>query len=432
MRPDSLSRGLGYDELYSASHFILGVPWTTAATGVGVFNNHPGYSVAAWVSTQLLGPEEWVVRLPAFLLGLVGVLATWLCARQVLPRWAAVAAAALLALSPEWGLWSRSARGYTGAATFAMLAVFFWHHTRASGRRGASVALGASLAVSVWMHLYAVWIMVAMASVWVTDAIRPARTSDAGQAPHVALAGLLLGVAGALAVYAPLADGLLAVADGRGRGVFTQAFVIGLVTSFAGGSDWWVVAGTGILATLGALRLWVRDRALGMLVIAAIAVPLFMLWSAVTPRDLYSRFFVYWLPMLSLLMAAGLHVTWTNRATRVPGAVLAAVLIAAWIGPATTTLETTASFRSAVPPAIPGVPTLVFGADGSMLRYYAGPIAAVTSMEEIDDAWERVPELRVLYHNVAWNTPDIVALAAQLRGRCDHRTEGAVVAFTCR
>lgn len=431
VRPDSLSRSLEYDELYSASHFIVDVPVTTAAAGVGVFNNHPGYSMAAWVTTRLLGREEWLIRLPALCFGALGILALWLSARTWVSPWVAVAAATMLAVSPEWGVWSRSARGYTGSAAAVICAVWLWHHTRTSGRRSTTIGLGLMLAIAVWMHLYAAAVLGAMAVALVTDALGWSSPSTRGNGRAVA-AALLIGAAGALALYAPMATDLIAVAQGRGRGAFTAAFLTDLASSLIGGSAWWTSGAAVFLAAWGTYTLWRIDRGLVVLTTAAIALPLVFVAGVITPRDLYPRFFVYWLPMLCLILAAGVFARWSHRVVRIGAVGVGVVLVTAWLGPARTSLAGTWSYRTAIPTPDPSVPTLVFGADGTMMRYYAGPLTPVTAMEEVDAAWDGRPEVRVLYHDVPWNAPELVAFAARLGTQCGAAARGTVVTFTCR
>src|ERR1044071_5897146 len=64
-----LNRGLGEDELFTVVQFIE-VPSIFRTIFYNIaFNNHIGYSVMARVSESIFGRAEWVLRLPALLLG---------------------------------------------------------------------------------------------------------------------------------------------------------------------------------------------------------------------------------------------------------------------------------------------------------------------------------------------------------------------------
>src|SRR5204862_2244743 len=60
--------GLTYDELYTYAHFVDGSLWHSVTT-VAMFNNHLAYSMLANLTTTLLGPSEFALRLPSAALG---------------------------------------------------------------------------------------------------------------------------------------------------------------------------------------------------------------------------------------------------------------------------------------------------------------------------------------------------------------------------
>jgi 4-amino-4-deoxy-L-arabinose transferase-like glycosyltransferase len=84
-------------------------------------NNHVLYTLLVHGATRTLGPEPWVVRLPALLAGLALIPATYALARRLCDGAAGILAAALVASSDVLISYSANGRGYTLLALFAVV-----------------------------------------------------------------------------------------------------------------------------------------------------------------------------------------------------------------------------------------------------------------------------------------------------------------------
>ncbi len=83
-------------------------------------NNHLLYTILEKWLTGAFGQSEWVVRLPAVLLGIGTVPLSYAVARLVMNRRASVAAALIVATSFHLVFFSQNARGYSGFLFFSL------------------------------------------------------------------------------------------------------------------------------------------------------------------------------------------------------------------------------------------------------------------------------------------------------------------------
>jgi Dolichyl-phosphate-mannose-protein mannosyltransferase len=127
LRLHHITRGLTLDELTTALLFVDAHSlWTTLSTD-HLFNNHLANSLLASLSQRLLGRSEWVLRLPAFLLGLTSLYVLWAFTRRLAGSALAVLATAGLAFSPAHIFWSVTARGYAGMLLFTLVSTsLYW------------------------------------------------------------------------------------------------------------------------------------------------------------------------------------------------------------------------------------------------------------------------------------------------------------------
>jgi hypothetical protein len=84
-------------------------------------NHQPLYSLMSRLSFLAAGGSDWSIRVPAVLLGVASLGATWWFARRVTSAAEAMLAALLLAVSYHHVWFSQNARGYTTMLLFALL-----------------------------------------------------------------------------------------------------------------------------------------------------------------------------------------------------------------------------------------------------------------------------------------------------------------------
>lgn len=203
LRTPGLGAGLSFDEIDTLVHYARKEPREIVST-FDSQNQHLLYSLLARASFALFGESAWAVRLPAVLLGVLGVLALYGFARLVTDGREAIFAAALLAVSYHHVWFSQNARGYTGLLLFTLLgSAEFLRMCASSQARGVDAPLryGAWMALATWIHATAVFAVAAHVLVWVGCAWR-ARGRRVAAPHHQALSGFALATTLSLVLHA--------------------------------------------------------------------------------------------------------------------------------------------------------------------------------------------------------------------------------------
>ncbi len=110
---------LHHDEAYTFVAF--GQSLFTALTDYHLPNNHVFHTILVYFSTRLFGTAPWVVRLPAFIAGVLLVPAVYWLGKRLYNRWTGLAAGCLVAWFPALISYANNARGYTLVALFTVI-----------------------------------------------------------------------------------------------------------------------------------------------------------------------------------------------------------------------------------------------------------------------------------------------------------------------
>ena len=159
IRLPRLMAGLNHDEAYTV--MVFGRSLAFALTNYHVPNNHILHTVLVFLTTSLLGPAPWAVRLPALVTGLAALVAIYFVGSAAYSRATGLGAAMLLAVASAHITYSVKARGYAPLALFTVLAC--WGAYCALRRRKAwpwvllavAAALGA-MTIPLMVYPYAV------------------------------------------------------------------------------------------------------------------------------------------------------------------------------------------------------------------------------------------------------------------------------------
>ncbi|MGD0750467.1 MAG: glycosyltransferase family 39 protein [Anaerolineales bacterium] len=127
-RMERANSPMAHDEAYTYVTFSRSL--FTAMTDYSKPNNHILHSILVYFSTMIFGKGAWVVRLPAFLAGVVLVPASYWLASRFYDRWTALGTAFLVAWFPPLVAYSNDARGYTMVALFTLLTLALGDHVR--------------------------------------------------------------------------------------------------------------------------------------------------------------------------------------------------------------------------------------------------------------------------------------------------------------
>jgi hypothetical protein len=444
-----LGGGFAYDELYTASRFVVGVPLWSAASSVGVFNNHIAYLLLAGLSVRLLGPAEWAIRLPALLLGALTIYMSWRLARMLFDRSTAVCAAVLLAASPFFAEWSRSARGYTGLAAMTVVSTYCFLLLTRRRSQGAAVGHAVSTVLAVYFHLYGVWLPAVQYACFAVAALRrrwsnaPATGIDNGGIRQLWVLFPVIGLVTSL-LYAPVALQLFQVALARGRAPFVARFPWDVYRAIVGTTAGPLAAAIGAVALLGLVHLW-RQRLAFAYVILLLLVPMATMWLVARPADLYPRFFVFVAPFVMSLIAGGLSAAfaWSRRRRSLAAvltalapaaaAAVALVVVASWVR-ADLSYAPDPAYRELLrmPADDRSARRFAVGGDSEMFAYYMGPgMTVLHSVDDLDARMREYPRVVVAYHEMRWNSPLDRDMVPLLRRRCHADDRGTVTMFRC-
>jgi len=276
----------------------LGEIWGTLAAGE--FNPPLFY----WMEhlMRVFGEGEAVLRFLPALLGSLTVVVMYLAAREVLDRPSALLAAALLAFSPFHIYYSQEARAYAPMLFFFSLALLFFLRATRKGGSGNWVAFGAFGALAVWTHFYAfvpVGVLVLLAFAFRIRAI--SGNLKEATAPVLATAVFLMISLPLVIVGVQLF--LLRTGGGPSFGIQGFATVTETLVQVSGFSVFLAVILLALLA-IGVAWLVPRDRALAVLILAGLVLPLLASVALSYRMPMVPRYLIYLLPFLFLGVSA--------------------------------------------------------------------------------------------------------------------------------
>jgi uncharacterized membrane protein len=127
-RMENANSFMKHDEAYTYITFSRSL--FSAMTDYSKPNNHILHSILVFFSTRIFGKGAWVVRLPAFLAGVLLVPASYWLASRLYDRWTALGTAFLVAWFPPLVAYSNDARGYTMLALFTLIILALGDHVR--------------------------------------------------------------------------------------------------------------------------------------------------------------------------------------------------------------------------------------------------------------------------------------------------------------
>src|SRR5438270_7714835 len=107
-----LGQPMRYDESVTYLYFVK-QPWSDAVSLYTYPNNHLFHTLLAKLSVTAFGNAPWALRLPAFIAGMLVVLATYAVTRALYNPRAALYATGIVASSGVLVLYSTNARGYS-------------------------------------------------------------------------------------------------------------------------------------------------------------------------------------------------------------------------------------------------------------------------------------------------------------------------------
>jgi hypothetical protein len=136
-----INKFIAYDEAYTFIHFASR-PLKYILADYSAPNNHIFHTILVGIAYRLFGGEAWVLRLPAFIAGVLMVPAMYVAARRFFSASQALGAAAIIAVLPVFINYSVNGRGYTMLILFALLLANFAGILVKRQTRSALIAFG--------------------------------------------------------------------------------------------------------------------------------------------------------------------------------------------------------------------------------------------------------------------------------------------------
>jgi uncharacterized membrane protein len=192
-----LRSGLWLDEIDTLVDYVR-LPFAQMVSTYHSQNHHPLYSVLARVSYLALGEADWAIRLPAMLLGVASLWATYRFGREVTDRRESILATALLAVSYHHVWFSGNARGYTALLFLTLVGSTLFIRILRGGSDASIPTVwmyGVVMALAVYTHLTAVLVVaghvLAIPTLRAKPGLGGARRSTILALAAIALSGLL-------------------------------------------------------------------------------------------------------------------------------------------------------------------------------------------------------------------------------------------------
>lgn len=310
LRVIGLNSGLWWDEIY----FLVVSVRQPLAHILTVFpgdNQHPLYSVLAWMSVHAFGEHAWSLRLPAVLFGVASIPMLYLLGASVTGAREAFLAAGCLAVSYHHVWFSQDARGYSALAFWTIASTFLLLRGIRTGLRPPWVAY--AVAVSLGMYTHLTMMFVAASHLLICGALafvgwRKDRNSREWKLPLQAffLAGALT-----LLFYAPIVaqvQNFFLHRPSAMRAVSTPRWAVwetarGLILGL--GSQG-ILLGVALIVACGAFSYWKRDRVVFALFVLPVLVTA---GGAFLARGtMYPRFYFSLIGFAILLLVRGMIV----------------------------------------------------------------------------------------------------------------------------
>lgn len=124
LRVLDINKSIVYDEAYTFIHFASR-PFKYILADYSAPNNHIFHTILVGIAYRLIGGDAWVLRLPAFIAGVLVVPTMFITARRFFSAPQALGASAIIAVLPGFINYSVNGRGYTLLILFSLLLANF-------------------------------------------------------------------------------------------------------------------------------------------------------------------------------------------------------------------------------------------------------------------------------------------------------------------
>ena len=142
----SLNRPILYDEAFTFIQYASR-SFKYILASYSAPNNHIFHTLLVGITYRLFGGLPWMLRLPAFTAGVMGIPAAYITARRWFSAHQSLAGAALVAMTAGFINYSTNGRGYTMIILFSLLLANFGSVLIKKQDRSALIAYGLTSAL---------------------------------------------------------------------------------------------------------------------------------------------------------------------------------------------------------------------------------------------------------------------------------------------
>ena len=308
----NINQSFWWDEIWSTMTFVKADSLWEAVSSLGYyFNNHILYTLLARGFVNVLGESEFAARLPAVMLGLLGISALFTFGRDNLGSGCGVLSALLLSLAPFHIDHSSEARGYSGLALFAILSSLYFLRALKRDEISNWAYYILFTALGFYSHIFMIAVSLSQFSaLMLLVLIRRYDTALSLLQPRVLrqfLLSLVLAGSITLLIYSPVIPAFLANMGKVQFGAVSRfPFVLTLIDTLLPGS----ARGPGIiiyslLFLSGMYYVLQKDRVLFVYILVLFVLPLF-LYLLMNPMFVFERYFIFILPFALLVISQGI------------------------------------------------------------------------------------------------------------------------------
>ena len=307
----NISQSFWWDEIWSTMIYVkAGSLWQVVSNLGYYFNNHILYSLLARGSIAMLGESEFAARLPALIMGLLGIVLVFHFGKQFLGERSGLLASILLALSAFHIDHSTEARGYSGLALFSILTSFYFLKGVMTDERKDWICYALFTVLGFYSHVFMIAVSI---SQFVTFLLFIAKEKLIVSRTGIPLKGfwnfhLALFSAGivTLLIYFPILPAFLTnMGKVRFVSVNRVPFILSLLHSFIPGVQS-VTGGVfyGSMFCTGIYCIFRKNPFLCVYLLILLILPV-TLYLLMNPMFVFERYFIFALPFVLVIVSQG-------------------------------------------------------------------------------------------------------------------------------
>ena len=308
----NIRQSFWWDEIWSTMTYAKAHSLWQVVSSLGYyFNNHIFYSLVARGSIALLGESEVTARLPAVIMGVLGVAGMFYFGRRFVGTSSGVIASLLLAVSAFHIDHSSEARGYSGLALFAILSSWYFLEGIKTGALKSWILYILFTVLGFYCHVFMCAVSLSQLVTFLLVifiekySARRSGVTTRGYRPFL----ISLCVAGTLTLllYAPVLPAFVHnIGKVRLVSVNRMPFILSLLSSLYPGVHS-MLGGIvyGVLCVSGSYSLFTRNLTLLVYCVVLLMLPL-SLYLIINPMFVFERYFIFTVPFALLVISKGM------------------------------------------------------------------------------------------------------------------------------